>query len=142
MTKQDMRYFNIAKAVSKSSENKRIKIGAVLIRNKDILAASANLTKSHPIQYSLNPLRFDDYHTPKDLDTCRHNLHAEMECIIKSKEFDLTGAHIYVYREGHAGNLLMCRPCNACLKMIKEVGIKEIYYTTPDGYAHEIIKKK
>ena len=53
---------------------------------------------------------------------------------------DLTDAKIYVYRENKNGELRMCRPCPACMEIIKERGIRDIYYTTGDGYCHERIK--
>ena len=31
----------------------------------------------------------------------------------------------------------MARPCNACLAAIKDLGIRNIYYTTDDGFVHE-----
>lgn len=31
----------------------------------------------------------------------------------------------------------MARPCPACMSAIKELGIKNIYYTTDNGYAYE-----
>lgn len=31
----------------------------------------------------------------------------------------------------------LARPCPACMAMIKNLGIKKIYYTTDDGFAFE-----
>ena len=33
------------------------------------------------------------------------------------------------------------RPCPSCMAAIKDLGIKDIYYTTNDGFAHEKINK-
>ena len=46
---------------------------------------------------------------------------------------------LYVYREYANGNKAMARPCPACMKYIKEFGIKHICYSTADGIAEERI---
>jgi deoxycytidylate deaminase len=134
MNRKDKRYFNLAKAVSYTSDYPRVHIGSVIIKNKEILAVSANQKKSHPLQQKLNPIRFDNHTSQQDIDKCNNYQHAEFSAIIKCKHLDLNGATIYVYREDKYGNLAMCCPCKACLKLIKEVGIKVIYYTSTDGF--------
>ena len=134
MNKKDKRYFNLAKAVSYTSDYPRVHIGSVIVKNKEIVAVSANQKKSHPLQQKLNPIRFDNHTSQSDIDKCNNYQHAEFSAIIKCKHLDLSGASIYVYREDKYGNLAMCCPCKACLKLIKEVGIKVIYYTSPDGF--------
>lgn len=36
----------------------------------------------------------------------------------------------------------MARPCASCMQAIKDLGIREIYYTTNDGYSYEKIEKR
>ena len=134
MNRKDKRYFNLAKAVSYTSDYPRVHIGSVIIKNKETVAVSANQKKSHPLQQKLNPIRFDNHTSQQDIDKCNNYQHAEFSAIIKCKHLDLSGASIYVYREDKYGNLAMCCPCKACLKLIKEVGIKVIYYTSTDGF--------
>jgi deoxycytidylate deaminase len=134
MNKKDERYFNLAKSISQTSDFKRINIGCVIVLNKDILASSANIKKSHPMQYKFNSLRFDDRHC-----TCKNYLHAEMNCLLKCKYINLSKASLYVYREDRNGNLANSRPCNACMEEIKRKGIGDIWYTTGDGYCHEVL---
>ena len=136
MTKRDLLYYEIAKSVSKTSDYHRIKIGAVIVHRRDIIAVAANEPKSHPKQYELNKLQYMD----KNFDHCQHYLHAEMKCILRCKDTDLSRARIYIYREDMQGNLAICRPCIACMTMIRNVGIREIFYTTKDGYVHESLK--
>lgn len=64
-----------------------------------------------------------------------------MMCILKIMHLDIdfSKVKLYVYRQDLKGNLAMCRPCCACMKAIKDLGIKNIYYTTNDGYIHEVI---
>ena len=35
----------------------------------------------------------------------------------------------------------MARPCASCMQAIKDLGIREIYYTTNDGYSYEKLEK-
>lgn len=137
ITRRDMKYFNIAKEVSKTSKVKRIHIGAVLVISSDNIYVSTNIKKSHPLQKKLNKLRFTDTKS----ETCKNSLHAEMNTLLKVRylDYDLSRAKLYVYREDSKGNLAMCRPCNACMAQIRAVGIKQIYYTTPDGFCEEHI---
>jgi deoxycytidylate deaminase len=133
MNNREARYFNIAKEVSLTSEFDRVKIGAILVLNKDIVAVSPNLKKSHPLQAKYNLVRWGEN---RFVDRCRNSTHAEMACIIKAMDYDLTKAEIYVYRYKH-GKPSLARPCKACLTMIKQVGIKTIYYSTDEGFAKE-----
>lgn len=135
MNKRDQRYFNLAKAISYTSDFRRIKIGAVIVLGKEIISSSANIKKSHPMQYKFNSLRFNDINC-----TCKNYLHAEMNCLLKCKNINLDKANLYVYREDRNGNLANSRPCNACMAEIKQRGIKEIWYTTVDGFCHELLK--
>ena len=134
MNRKDKRYFNLAKAVSYTSDYPRVHIGSVIIKNKEIVAVSANQKKSNPLQQKLNPIRFDNHTSQHDIDKCNNYQHAEFSAIIKCKHLDLNGTTIYVYREDSHGELAMCCPFRACLKLIREVCIKVIYYTSPDGF--------
>lgn len=129
MNKKDIRYFSVAKAVSKTSDYGRINIGCCIVKRKDIVSVAANLKKSHPLQEKLN----------KD---CRGFetkgcIHAELLAIIKSS-VSLEGAILYVYREDRNGNIANCRPCRACMSAIKQSGIREINYTDKT-YVKELI---
>lgn len=119
----------------KSHYKKGQRIGAIVVIGNKIISGATNETKSHPIQFRLNPLRFEE----SKYDRCHNYIHAEMKCILKCKGVDFKKAKIYVYREDLEGRLRMCRPCNACMAMIKEVGIRHVYYTSPDGFVHEVI---
>ena len=138
ITHRDMKYFNIAKEVSKTSNVKSAHIGAVLVISNDNIFVSANNNKSHPLQKRLNKLRFED--EPSEL--CKNTLHAEMACLLKIRyfDYDLSKAKLYVYRETKKTHrMAMSRPCNACMAQIKAMGIRHIYYTTNDGYCEETI---
>ena len=84
ITHRDMKYFNIAKEVSKTSNVKSAHIGAVLVISNDNIFVAANNNKSHPLQKKLNKLRFED--NPSEV--CKNTLHAEMACLIKIRYLD------------------------------------------------------
>lgn len=134
LTKRQRRFLQIARETSLESTVRRVRIGSIIVIGNKIIATGMNQTKSHPDQAKLNVLRFDDD------GKCKHFLHAEMNSLLKCQHMDLTRAKMYIYRESKDGTIRMCRPCNACMQKIKECGIREIFYTTNDGYAHEYIK--
>ena len=140
MNKKELRYFNLAKSVSYTSNFPKVHIGAVIVNGHDILAVACNTKRSHPIMKKLNPLRFTNNFTQHDLDHCKNRIHAEIACILKCSKDDLVGASIYVYREDRHGDIAMCRPCEACMFELNRCGIKDIYYTTNDGFCHEEVK--
>ena len=90
MNRKDKRYFNLAKAVSYISDYPRVHIGSVIIKNKEIVAVSANQKKSHPLQQKLNPIRFDNHTSQQDIDKCNNYQHTEFSAIIKCKHLNLS----------------------------------------------------
>lgn len=126
------KFFEVAKAVSKTSEYPRIKIGCCIVKRNRILAVGVNLLKSHPMQK-----RFNKY---REIDTnrIRNNIHAELDAILKvANKEDLIGADVYLYREDKFGIRKMSKPCPACTQMLKMYGIKNIYYADYDRYCEE-----
>lgn len=70
-------------------------------------------------------------------------LHAEINCINQIKHMDINFGKVtlYICRVNKNQDNRMARPCPACMAAIKDLGIRDIYYTTNDGYAYERIKK-
>lgn len=109
MKNEDLFYINLAKAVSTASYAKRLKVGAVLVKNGNIIAFGYNGT----------PSGFDN--------TCEINevtksevLHAESNAIAKcaKSEHSSEGATLYVTDS----------PCFECAKLIIQAGIKRVVY--------------
>ena len=67
--------------------------------------------------------------------------HAEVSALSKARflDIDFCKSTLYVYRELANGHKAMARPCPACMRYIREMGIKHIVYTTNDGVAEERI---
>lgn len=135
MTRKQKSFFEAAEAMSKTSEFPRVHIGCVVTNgNHRIISSGVNSTKTHPIQKKYNKERFDEDTT--------HSLHAELDALLPllKEDIDFSKVEVYTYRELADGTMAMSRPCPSCMKLIKDLGIKNIYYTTQDGYAHEEIE--
>ena len=122
------------------SDYNRVHIGAVAIYKNQVLSVGYNTNKTHPLQKKYNRYRHMYYSSVEPMP----KLHAEMMCLlnIKDMDIDFSKVELYIYREDKNGNLAICRPCRACMKMIDDLGIKKIYYTTDGGFAKEIRKSK
>lgn len=134
LTKTRRTYFEAARAVAQLSDFPKVKVGAIAVYSHHIISSGYNAQRTAPIQKKYNKYRFSD-DTPA-------SLHAEIACLkplIRRKDIDFKRINLYVYREYFNGDLAMARPCESCFKLIKDLGIRNIYYTTNDGYAHENI---
>lgn len=134
MTKKQKSFFDAAKVVSTMSNFDRVHIGCVVTDGRHrIISSASNSNKTHPLQKQLNRERFN-------LDTI-HSLHAETAALLPlmKENIDFSRVEIYTHRNVKDGSLAMARPCASCMRLIKELGIRKIWYTTPDGYACEYI---
>lgn len=130
------RFMEIARSVSELSTYDKYRLGAVITIKGAVVAKGYNQAKTHPTQKRYNAQRFDV------TDKSNHFLHAEMAALNKVKHLDLSQAEIHIYHIGNNGEQKMARPCAACMKAIKDRGIKRIHYSTPEGLASEYIDKK
>lgn len=127
-------YFNIAKEVSKLStySGSNAKLGCAVIYKHRVISTGTNSDKVHPLQAKYNVYRFSGS-TP-------HKVHAEVASLIpliKDKSIDWTQVKLFLYREKKSGTLGLSRPCKSCMALIRDLGIKQVYYTTDTGYAFE-----
>jgi deoxycytidylate deaminase len=134
MYKTNLAYFKAAKAVSELSDHQQYKVGAVVVMSHRIISSGHNSnSKTHPLQKKYNRYRFTD--------DGEHKQHAELAALLPliRERTDLSNAVIFTYREHKNGHLAMSRPSPSCLRLIKDVGIKRMFYTTENGYADERI---
>ncbi len=106
-----MRFFELAKEVSKLSNYHTHKLAAIIVKGNRIISLGVNDQKTHPKS-----------------DTRFQKLHAELAAIIRSRA-DLRGASIYVYRETRNGEIGCSFPCSSCYSAIRSSGIKRIFFT-------------
>ena len=117
-------YFQLARNES-LKVNFRSRIGAVLVRSgKPISVGRNHPTKTHPLVRK--------YHLHK-------TIHAEFSCVIGINRELVSGSTMYIYRETKDGTLALSKPCKTCMKFLKDIGIRKIYYTTKKGYLKEKI---
>lgn len=133
------RYLDMAKEASKQSDFKQHHLGAVVIYKGSLLASGYNSTKTSPIAKKYNRER--GFNVEASCST--NSIHAEMAALNKIKylDIDFSKVKLYIYREHKNGVKAMARPCPACQKMIKDMGIKEIWYTTENGFGYEYMEE-
>ena len=131
MNNREKRMFNIAKEISYMSNYKRIRVGAVVCEGKTIISTGHNSTKTSPLQHQYNFYRhFNDYESSSP------QIHAEINALsrlIGKKGISWDKVSIFVYRELKNGDPGCSRPCPACMALIKNLGIKNIYYIDENG---------
>ena len=135
ITNRQLKYFEICKSVSKLSDFPRQHLGAICVYRKQILSVGTNQTKSHTLQAIYNSHRgFDGFEY-------NSSIHAEIDALSKIRymDVDFSKVRLYIYRETANGELAMARPCRACMGFIRDMGIREIWYSTDSGYCCERI---
>jgi dCMP deaminase len=120
----DSYFMEIAQIVSKRSTCLRRAVGAVLVKDKQILATGYNGTpKGLPHCEEVGCLR-EQLHVPSGQmhELCR-GIHAEQNSVIQAA---VNGVSI-------SGSTLYCthQPCVVCSKILINAGIKRIVYANP-----------
>lgn len=135
ISNRDMRFFHAAKKEAAQSDFKNIHVGCVVVYKNKIIATGKNMNKTSPIQ------KHYDYTRKSHGDWPLNKQHAEINALSSIWDADINwrNAKVYTYRERIVVPFGMSRPCAACMAAIKEKGIREIYYTTNDGFAKEVI---
>ena len=135
ITKSDMNFFTKAYKVAEISDYEKINIGCIAVYQGQVIGLGCNSNKTHPIQKKYNRYRNGEDFIPK--------LHAEISCLnqIKHLNINFSKVKLYIYRIRNDQPFGMARPCPSCMAAIKDLGIKNIYYTTNDGYSYERLEK-
>lgn len=133
----DYKYFNKAKQTATISDYKKVHIGCVAVYRGNIIGIGCNCNKTHPIQKVYNKYRSRS-------ESLLPKLHAEINCInsIKNLDINFSKVRLYIYRIRRDQPFGLSRPCPSCMAAIKDLGIRNIYYTSNDGYIHERIEKE
>lgn len=127
-------YFAAARAISKMSDFPRVAVGAVAVYGHRIISSGYNSCKTDTVQKRYNIYRFSE-ETPA-------SIHAEvmaLKGLMNRNDLDFKNVSLYVYRECKNGETALARPCPSCLKLITDLGIRNIYYTNNGGFSHEEI---
>lgn len=130
MTHKEERFFNIAKEMSQLSNFDRARVGAVVVHGKRILSASCNSKKTRPLQFYYNIYRnFENYW---DSNSCEHAEISALSPLI-GKEIKWDEVSIYTYRQLKNGERACSRPCAACSKLLRDLGIRNVYFVDENG---------
>lgn len=105
-------------------------LGAVIVLGHRIVASGSCRSKSHPRNPKLKS------------GSKRRQVCAECDSIFAASRLlnkeDFRRCHIYVARKRHNGTIGLAKPCEYCMELIRELGIKKIFYTNNSGQIEEI----
>ena len=134
LSNTDYKYFQKAHQIATISDYKKTHVGCVAVYQGQVIGLGCNCNKTHPIQKKYNRYR-KDLMLPK--------LHAEISCLNQIKHLDINFSKVklYIYRIRKDQPFGMARPCPSCMAAIRDLGVRNIFYTTNDGYAHEKLEK-
>lgn len=140
LTKKDYKFFEMARKVAQESDFKNFHLGAVIVYKGRVIATGHNSNKTHPKQKKYNKYRhFNESHKP-----VHNSKHAELDALVSipkcvENNIDYTQCKIYIYRISPGKRLGqgLSSPCAGCRKALMDKGIRHLYYTTDDGFAHE-----
>lgn len=122
------------------SDFTRAPTGCVVTQRGRVLAAGFNSRKSHPQQQRYNQYRvFRDAPSPLPA-----QLHAELAALVqlRNSDVDWGKVDVFVYRIRRDRPHGLARPCPACLRYLRDLGVHSIWYTTDDGACHEILESE
>lgn len=142
LRENDYKFFNKAMCVASVSDYPKIHVGCIAVYHGHVVAIGCNSNKTHPMQKYYNQFREPD---GEDISmTSMPKLHAEINCLnqLRHLNINFSKVKLYIYRIRNDKPYGMARPCPSCMAAIKDLGIRDIYYTTNDGFAYERIEKK
>ena len=116
------KFIKIAKKYTEESSH-RWRMAAILISGSQIISVGINKKKTHPLQKGKHA----------------YSIHAELDCLISAPFNKIKGSYIVVCRKLTNGDLALAKPCNECQKLLKEYGIKKVYYSISDSKIGEIL---
>lgn len=130
----DAYFIQIATLVSTRATCPRRSVGALIVRDKRVLATGYN---GAPRGLPHCPLDGQHYDWPKGClraGHCIRSLHAEQNALLQAAMMGIPceGATMYV----------TCQPCNKCAKMIINAGIVRVIYEGdyPDDFSKELFR--
>lgn len=138
------RFFKFAHEASKKADYKNRgtsnspAIGAVAVYKGSIVAEAWNTDKTSPLQARYNVYRYNNPSLPP-------KTHCETSLVQRLRwkfgdNLDWGKVDIYLYREYKDGSLANSRCCESCYRLLRDLGVKRIFYTTTRGFVEEKFK--
>lgn len=130
MKEKDMKFFRRATEMAMKSDMS-VKMGCIVTYKGKIISEGCNQKRTHPLQAEYDKERPDVMEGTPNV----HSLHAESAALFKIKNENIrwNKVDIYVSRPMVSRLYGLAKPCPSCQKLIKDLGIKRIHYTTDDG---------
>lgn len=137
----DKKFFDAAKNIAAQSTFERFHVGCVVVYQGKIISSACNSRKPDPLQAKYNVHRkFNNVNRS----SCVHSGHAELRALKHipytiAKDINWSKVKVFVYRiaPGLIYQKGLAMPCQACAHYIRDLGIKEVYFSTEMGYAME-----
>ena len=106
-------------AIAAASSTCRYRVGAMVVGKS--VWWGYNKRKTHPW---LKKYKYKEW-------SC---VHAELDALLKAhRNADVEGSSLYVARLMRDNKWGMAKPCEGCMGVIVELGIKEVFYSTGRG---------
>jgi len=133
----DNYFFNIVKDISLRSTCLSRKVGAIIVKDKRILATGYNgavIGSEHCIDIDICKRKELKIESGKNAELCK-GVHAEQNAIIQCAKYGVECNNSTMY--------VSCSPCSICFKMIVNTGIKTIKFleTYNDDLVNELINQ-
>lgn len=126
----DQYFMTQAVLLSTRSTCERLAVGAILVRDKRIIAGGYNGSVSGDTHCIDEGCYLVDNH-------CVRTIHAEMNAVLQCAKFGVASADAEIYVTDF--------PCLQCTKMLLQAGIRKIYYLRNyhnDPYAVALLERK
>lgn len=97
-------------------------------KNRRLAVGQNSYTRSHPYQKKL---------AVKAGEPNKLFLHAEVQVLLKCLKLRQQVQLLQIERYGVNGNMLLAKPCIICQLAIGEAGVRQVRYTSADGWVTE-----
>lgn len=115
----DKRWMKVAMQQAWMAPHDKWRVGAALVRGGSLLSIGYNRYRNDPSMVDIPGVSY----------------HAETVAVRRAG--DPRGATIYIARVTRSGLMGMAKPCLRCQRFLLENGIRDIVYSTDDGFAKE-----
>ena len=135
---KDQYYLNIAKVVSTRSTCLKVMIGAIIVKEDQIIATgyvgAPRSTKSS-LEHGFCLRQQLQIASGTQYELCR-SVHAEQNAIINAARagVSLLGGDMFIYGENNERReVILAFPCFICKKMIINAGLRRVIVSSPEG---------
>lgn len=140
-TNFDKKMFERAALLAEDSNFRAFHLGCVIVYKHKIIGEGYNSTKTHPVQKHYNR-RYRSF--KKSIKPFQDSLHAEIAALQSipypvAQEVDWKKVKVYVVRVREK-DFGLARPCPACMAALREMGVRNFYYSTEGGFAYEEVR--